>query len=456
MTDEFFPRIDPEFQALLMPLSASEMADLESGIRAAGCARDPLVVWAEEQTLLDGHNRLGFCRTYGLPYQIAEVSLPDRAAARRWIRRNQLGRRNATPEAVSYLRGQEYNEVKGTRGGDGSNQHTEQIPHSEGIATAERLAEEFKVSRATIERDGQFAGALDSLTEEFGGEVREKVLGRDARISRKDAIALARLDDDEERQCLANSILNGSSKTLKDARKARGREVTQAGSASNSSERHRIILGDMNASLAEFAPESIDAIVTDPPYPREFLPLYGQLAEHAKRVLRPGGSCVVMIGQSYLPEILAMMTQHLRYHWTLAYLTPGGQAVQLWQRKVNTFWKPLLWLVNGDYAGSWIGDVSKSKTNDNDKRFHDWGQSESGMVDIIERVTKPGELILDPFCGAGTTGIACIRRGRRFVGIELDESQYRTACERLSAEDLDSTLEASRNGQMPLAKVVNQ
>ena len=173
-----------------------------------------------------------------------------------------------------------------------------------------------------------------------------------------------------------------------------------------------------------------DAVVTDPPYPKEFLPLYEQLAEQCAEV----PVVAVMCGQSYLPEIYAMMTKHLKYRWTLAYLTPGGQAVRQWSARVNTFWKPVL--LFGD-AGEWFGDVSRSAVNDNDKRFHDWGQSESGMMDLVDRLTKPGQLVCDPFMGAGTTAVACLSMGRRFVGCDKDAScveQSRRRCEALYAQ----------------------
>jgi len=144
------------------------------------------------------------------------------------------------------------------------------------------------------------------------------------------------------------------------------------------------------------------------------------LAELATYALKPGGSLFAMVGQSYLPEIMAYLGSRLTYNWTLSYLTPGGQAVQLWQRKVNTFWKPVLWYVKGEYNGKWLGDVAKSSPNDNDKRFHFWGQSESGMLDLIERCSNPGDTILDPFCGGGTTGITALLANRLFIGADID------------------------------------
>lgn len=156
-----------------------------------------------------------------------------------------------------------------------------------------------------------------------------------------------------------------------------------------------------------------DAVITDPPYPKEFLPLFTELAEACKDV----PLVAVMSGQSYLPEVLQRLCEHLNYRWTLAYLTPGGQAVQLWKAEVNTFWKPIL--LFGD-SMDWVGDVVTSKVNDNDKRFHNWGQSESGMADLVERLTKPGQLVCDPFGGAFTTGLVALQLGRRFIGCDID------------------------------------
>ncbi len=188
---------------------------------------------------------------------------------------------------------------------------------------------------------------------------------------------------------------------------------------------YRVACCDFAALLARETP---DLVLTDPPYPREFIPLYGKLAEACKAANVP--VVAVMCGQSYLPEILAAMTPHLTYRWTLAYLTPGGQAVQQWQAKVNTFWKPVLLF---GAPGEWIGDVTRSAVNDNDKRFHGWGQSETGMGDLVDRLSHPGQLVCDPFLGGGTTAVACVRMGRRFTGCDVDAQCVSETERRLAA-----------------------
>ena len=110
-------------------------------------------------------------------------------------------------------------------------------------------------------------------------------------------------------------------------------------------------------------------------------------------------------------------------------MTPGAGPT-IWKRSVNTFWKPLLWYVKGEYDGYWQSDVFKSDANE--KSHHEWQQSISGMDRIIERFSLPDQVVLDPFCGAGTTGVSAISQYRRFIGVDLDPKAIASSEERLS------------------------
>jgi len=135
-----------------------------------------------------------------------------------------------------------------------------------------------------------------------------------------------------------------------------------------------------------------------------------------------------MSGLYYLPEILALIVPHLNYHWTLTYFTPGS-TLQLWQRKILSCWKPVIWFVKGKYRGEWVKDVCKS--NGPDKEYHKMGQSESGMADLIEKFTYPGQTICDPLCGAGTVGVMALKMHRNFIGIDIDNQAIETTKMRL-------------------------
>jgi len=176
--------------------------------------------------------------------------------------------------------------------------------------------------------------------------------------------------------------------------------------------------------------EPVDCIITDPPYGFDYLPLYRDLSEYAAKRLKPNGPCLVMVGQSWLETVLHFLSQNLTYVWTLAYFSPG-KSTQVFGRKIKSNWKPVIFLVNGKNECEHIGDFINS--GEYDKRFHDWGQTEEGMASLIERFTVKGDLILDPFCGAGTTGVATLNLERRFIGIDLDEYCIKKTGERLNA-----------------------
>lgn len=170
--------------------------------------------------------------------------------------------------------------------------------------------------------------------------------------------------------------------------------------------------------LEELEDNSINWIITDPPYPKEYLHTFEELSFLANRVLKPNGSCLVLSGQFWLPKVIQMLSKHLTFHWMLSYDLPNGN-LQIHPKKVLNQWKPLLWFTKGEYRGEWVKD--KIISEQRDKEFHEWGQSESGFTDIIKTFTKKGEIILDPFLGGGTTAIVCIKNDRFFIGSDIDE-----------------------------------
>jgi len=72
------------------------------------------------------------------------------------------------------------------------------------------------------------------------------------------------------------------------------------------------------------------------------------------------------------------------------------------------------------------------------------------MLELVGLFSEPSELVIDPFAGSGTTGQACLRLARNFVGFERDPRWAELACTRLEAEETSSSLRAELAGQLGL------
>lgn len=185
---------------------------------------------------------------------------------------------------------------------------------------------------------------------------------------------------------------------------------------------------------ADIKPGSIDAIITDPPYAFRYLPLYEELSRKASEWLKPNAPCIVMIGQSWLELSLELLSKHLNYIWSLCYYSPG-KSTQIMGRKIKSNWKPLIYLVNGKNEGEHINDWVDAGSYD--KSHHDWGQTVEGMAQVVERFTVKNDVVLDPFCGSGTTGVASVKLDRYFIGIDSDDVAIKQARERLRKAEND-------------------
>jgi 16S rRNA G966 N2-methylase RsmD len=184
--------------------------------------------------------------------------------------------------------------------------------------------------------------------------------------------------------------------------------------------------GDFREVLSDL--HDIDAIITDPPYPHEFIPLLGDLAAWADKVLKPDGVLAVLMGHTYLPEVYRLLDGHRPYRWTGCYLTPGNGYVSM-ARRVQSNWKPLI--VYG--GGPRFADIVRSEGQDAAaKSLHFWGQDYGAFHVIVERLTSRGQTVCDPFMGSGTTLLAAKALGRHAVGADVDAAHVATARKRLA------------------------
>ena len=177
-------KIDYEFQSKIPPLTGDELFRLQESILQEGRLINPIVVW--NGIIVDGHNRYKFVSQHPeIKYGIYEKDFNDRNDAIAWICKNQLGRRNLTPEQKKYLIGKQYEAEKAARGGDRdmarneNGQFTAKYQNdTRGENTGERIARENNMSRISVLRAEEYANAVDLAEEAVPGIKGEILSGK--------------------------------------------------------------------------------------------------------------------------------------------------------------------------------------------------------------------------------------------------------------------------------------
>jgi Protein of unknown function (DUF3102)/DNA methylase len=192
-----------------------------------------------------------------------------------------------------------------------------------------------------------------------------------------------------------------------------------------------LLLGDFRERLAEIPAGSVTAIVTDPPYPEEYLPLWGDMGAVAARLLEPGGVIVARSGHLFLPDVLDLLGEHLQYGWVYAEPLPGSN-VRFVGRQIAVAYMPWVAFSNGPWPSGrieWHQDMLTRSPRT--KARYVWEQGPSTAADLIATIAPPGSTVLDPFAGSGSYGEAALGVGCRWIGVEIDPAGHAQAAERL-------------------------
>ena len=202
--------IDPEFANKIPPLREEELEQLEENILADGVVINPLIVW--DGVIVDGHNRYRILQKHPeIQFTTYEKKFPDRYAAIAWICKNQLGRRNLTPQQFKYLIGLQYEAEKCSSNYNGNrftsldksrcvqNEHTYRPER-----TAERIARENNLSGSYVRRAEHFAKGVDAA-EKVAPGIKQEILSGSIKPTEKAVAAIAKAPP-EERPALVQQL----------------------------------------------------------------------------------------------------------------------------------------------------------------------------------------------------------------------------------------------------------
>jgi len=191
-----------------------------------------------------------------------------------------------------------------------------------------------------------------------------------------------------------------------------------------------LLVGDFLSTMEKLPSGIANLIFTDPPYARTYINIWEPLARESARLLIDGGSLITITGNIMLPHVIKALGNHLTYFWTCAIIHKEIALV----RSVNIYnsWKPVLWYTKG------IQPIRKPLSDGIDptgrmKSDHRWQQADSWAHHFIGELVGPGGLVIDPFVGSGTTGMACKKLGINFIGIDNNSNTIDIAIKRIGA-----------------------
>ena len=182
--------------------------------------------------------------------------------------------------------------------------------------------------------------------------------------------------------------------------------------------------------LAGIRPSSIQLLLTDIPFGKEFLPQLGELAAFAERVLVTGGLFVTYSGQYYLPQVLDAFGKHLTYRW-LAMSSWDSDSNMVHPLDLASQCKPILIFSKGPWK-------KRDRWNDvfiaegKEKQWHPWQQNLEEVERLVQYFSKPGDLVLDPCSGGATTAAACFGLGRKCIACDCEKKHVVNGRKRLA------------------------
>ena len=200
---------------------------------------------------------------------------------------------------------------------------------------------------------------------------------------------------------------------------------------------HTLYLGDCREILPTLG--KVDACITDPPYGIAYA--HGGGGGKLARSTAFAHMAIHGDDEPFDPTpFLAFDKVALFGANHFAHRLPSGSGWLIWDKRDGVCSNDqadceIAWTNTGSPARVmrhlWNGMLKASERGE--IRVHPTQKPVAVMEWVVRQITYHGDSILDPYMGSGTTGVACQRLGRKFIGIEIDPGYFETACKRIEA-----------------------
>ncbi len=212
----------------------------------------------------------------------------------------------------------------------------------------------------------------------------------------------------------------------------------------------KTILGDSLEILPTIPDGSIDAVVTDPPYGSGFewdqatLKFQEEWISQVPRILKEGGSFYCFFGIVSLPDILLLVRKYLDIRNLLVWHHPNlyGSNLTYGKDRWKLTWEAIVYAVKGKnkdevaqklylYDGRSFDVIIEPAVLKG--RLHKAQKPLNLIKKLVVAASEPGDTILDPFGGSGTTAVACKLLERNCIIVEKDPNFYQIMVERINS-----------------------
>lgn len=331
-------------------------------------------------------------------------------------------------------------------GGNKGNQHTvSKSASSEIISEPPDNLTQSETQKSFIQNTAQITGLSErterqeiqigkNLDDEvLDNIISDKVLSDKIGRSKVQLLELSR-QPVEKQKVIVEHIASGKVKDVREAIKEE-KKIEKSREAENYKDVEINIdfrLGDFEKILDDIPDNSIDLILTDPPYPLEFIDCWSKLAIFAKKKLKPNAFCITYSGQLNMINVLNRMKEHLDYYWMFSLLHTGNKQL-IYPRNIFCNWKPIFIFQKGFKKHSEMMDDKIDGTG-LEKDFHNWQQAEREIIPLINNFTKTNDLIVDPFAGSASFLICAKKFKRQVIGAEINQETYNIAKKRINDE----------------------
>lgn len=230
----------------------------------------------------------------------------------------------------------------------------------------------------------------------------------------------------------------------------------------------KLMFGDCLERMKEIESGSVNMILTDPPYGTtackwdSIIPLE-PMWEQLKRIIKPNGAIVMTASQPFTSVLITSSLKDYKYNWTWKKNRATG-VLNAKKQPLRNIEDICVFNVKEYKPQGLIKYNKPSRNAKTDSEVYGKGQTKTYiqkytnypkqlldfdsvqraihptqkpvalMEYLIKTYTNEGETVLDFTMGSGTTGVACVNTGRKFIGIELDPTYYGIACDRVLSQ----------------------